>query len=73
MRYHCDPPEFGVLDSGEIAESLVLFVDTGSDASSALIASYPIAYLADGVNPADFTESANGALTAATYCGAVIV
>ena len=68
VRYHCDPPQFGILVGGEIAASLVLFVDTGSDATSAIVASFPCNYEANGVNPADFTESAAGVLTVGTVC-----
>lgn len=68
VRFLSDAPSFGVLDGFEVAESLVLAADLGSDAVSPLVYSFPINYEANNYNPADFVVSSEGTLEDATFC-----
>lgn len=68
IMYDCADPAFGVIVGGEVAASLVLYRDSGADASSEIVAALPCAYVADGTIPATFVLSATGAVSAAMNC-----
>lgn len=49
VEFGCDAPNFGIMSDSGTAGWLVLFNDTGTDATSNVIQVYPISYFADGV------------------------
>ena len=67
FQFMCDDPDFGVMTDGNSAAGLILFGDTGVDATSPIIAVYPVTYTADGSSSL-FTVSANGAVLVSTVC-----
>lgn len=63
-----DPPEFGILSGGEIAESAVLIRVVTNDADSPIVAAYPVTYTANSINPANFLVASTGTVAASTVC-----
>ena len=68
VQWVYDNPDFGVMSGGAVATGVVLFGDTGVDASSPIVAVYPVAYTADGTTDALFTLNSSGAVVVATVC-----
>lgn len=68
IQLHGDDPTFGTLSGGDIITSLVLFQDTGSDATSLLVSSFPCYYEANDLYDIAFVVSSQGQVVASTKC-----
>lgn len=60
IRYDCDDFDFGSIATGQTISGLVLFQTTGVDASSTLIAHFPIPDIATNDNPFAVVVNASG-------------
>lgn len=66
IGFTSDPPEFGIMSDGDIAESVVLINVVTNDADSPLVAAMPCFYEANGT-PADFLVSSTGTVNINTF------
>jgi hypothetical protein len=68
VKFGCDPPDFGILTGGEQEAWLILFRDTGVDATSEIVAANIIFYEADSVSDCLIGLSSQGAVALSTIC-----